>query len=297
MSYTYDRAGRQATIADATGTRNFAYSATTLDLESETLPSAFYGDVVLTRQYDASGRTAGYELGTAADPDVTQAVGYAYDAYGRFGQVTSSDLAAPSAVTYGYAENSDMVTTTTFPNGPVTTRSYEAQRNLIDYVENRVAATTISKYDYTNDAVGRRTAVEKTGTAFAQADTISYGYNDRSEVTGGVAVNDAAYDYGYGYDPIGNRLQSNAGQQTCSYTSNQVNQYTAVSCLTPSPAYDDDGNMTTMPSATSTWSLTWDGENRLISAESATARLEFQYDFMSRRVQKKTHSAVLTASS
>jgi len=147
-----------------------------------------------------------------------------------------------------------------------------------------------TEHDCARDAIGRRTAVGKTGSAFAQTDTVNYGYNDRSEVMSGVAVNDATYNYGYSYDPIGNRLQSSLGQQTCDYTSNQLNQYTAVSCLPPAPAYDDDGNMTEMPSATGSWTLTWDTENRLISAESATARLEFQYDFMSRRVQRKTYS-------
>ncbi len=150
--------------------------------------------------------------------------------------------------------------------------------------------SSASPRNYANDAIGRRTAVEKTGTVFAQADTISYGYNDRSEVTSGVAVNDANCDYGYSYDPIGNRLQSSIGQQTCSYTSNLLNQYAAVSCLPSAPTYDDDGNVTSMPSTTNTWTLAWDAENRLVSAESATQRLELAYDYMSRRVQKKTYS-------
>ena len=56
--------------------------------------------------------------------------------------------------------------------------------------------------------------------------------------------------------------------------------------------YDDDGN----PISDGRWNYTWDAENRLISIESiagvpleAKKRLEFAYDSMSRRIQKKTY--------
>jgi len=56
VAFTYTRLGQQATVTDATGTREFAYSATTLDLISETLPAALYGGKTLTRTRDALGR-------------------------------------------------------------------------------------------------------------------------------------------------------------------------------------------------------------------------------------------------
>ena len=38
-----------------------------------------------------------------------------------------------------------------------------------------------------NDAIGRRTSMSRSGSAYATPDTISYTYNDRSELTGAVS--------------------------------------------------------------------------------------------------------------
>ena len=50
--------------------------------------------------------------------------------------------------------------------------------------------------------------------------------------------------------------------------------------------------MTSMPLGATQWTFTWDAENRLIAAESpaGATRLEFKYDYMSRRVEKKVYS-------
>ena len=50
--------------------------------------------------------------------------------------------------------------------------------------------------------------------------------------------------------------------------------------------YDLDGNMLT----DGKWTYTWDGENRLLTATSATQKLEFAYDYQSRRVSKKVYT-------
>jgi len=167
--------------------------------------------------------------------------------------------------------------------------AYDTTRNLIDYVENKVGTTTVSKYGCTNDSTGRRTSVQKSGTAFSQTDTVTWTYDDRSQVTDAVASNDANYDY----DPIGNRTSSATRETgtavTSTYTANQLNQYTAITGRT-SPAYDDDGNMTLLPDAGGDWTLGWNGENRLVTAEFSSAKLEFLYDHMGRRVEKKTYT-------
>ena len=50
--------------------------------------------------------------------------------------------------------------------------------------------------------------------------------------------------------------------------------------------YNDDGNMLT----NGTWTYTWNGENRLIVAEKSDKKLEFVYDFMGRRIDKKVYT-------
>ncbi|MCG3128228.1 MAG: hypothetical protein CHACPFDD_03105 [Phycisphaerae bacterium] len=113
---------------------------------------------------------------------------------------------------------------------------------------------------YTNDALGRRTGVALSGTAFHPTNdpavSLSYPYNDRSEVTGATRVvnGGATWSWAYAYDPAGNRVQMSENQGTAlttSYLTNGVNQYH----WTDRPAagtkprvrqnldYDGDGNL------------------------------------------------------
>ena len=92
-------------------------------------------------------------------------------------------------------------------------------------------------------------------------------------------------------DPIGNRVTSSSTETgtavTRNYTANQLNQYTAIDNPTAAPTYDDDGNTVSCPLPSGNWTMTWDAENRLIVAEKTGQRLEFKYDYASRRVEKK----------
>ncbi len=155
-------------------------------------------------------------------------------------------------------------------------------------------STTVSQYDYTYDAIGRRSDVDWSGTAFTASDTITYAYNDRSELLNADASTNANYLFGYTYDNIGNFSTSATSETgtavTSAYTTNNVNQYTAVDTSTNNPAYDDDGNMTTMPvlpGGATAWTLEWNAENRLVKATLGTTVMDFVYDYAGRRVEKK----------
>jgi len=93
---------------------------------------------------------------------------------------------------------------------------------------------------------------------------------------------------GYNFDNIGNRNTSTYMGQSKNYTSNNLNQYTMVD--TQSPTYDNDGNMLT----NGDWAYTWNAENRLIEALKTDQKLEFKYDYMGRRVEKKVTDKVGT---
>ena len=112
----------------------------------------------------------------------------------------------------------------TRPNGITTTWSYEQYRDLITQVQNE----TISIYGYTNDAIGRRTSMFRSGSAYSNPDTISYTYNDRSELTGAQSNVDTTYSYSYAYDPIGNRITASEAGVPWTYTTNNLNQYTSA---------------------------------------------------------------------
>jgi RHS repeat-associated protein len=288
VAFTYNRLGQQATVTDVVGTRTFSYNAA-LQLTSEAIAGGLYSKTI-TRAYQDGTGVPGRYAGVAIPAD-GYSVSHGYDAYGRPGSMT----AGTDTFTYSYLANSDLLSTIQYPSSISAARAYEPNRDLITSVENSVLSepsVVISRYDYTNDAIGRRTAMAKSGTAFSLADLISYGYNDRSEVTSAVSANLATYDYGYDFDPIGNRLTSTSKETgtpvTRNYTSNVLNQYTAIDNPTASPTHDDDGNMTSLPVSTGTWACTWDAENRLTAMEKSDQRLEFAYDYASRRVEKKT---------
>ena len=63
--------------------------------------------------------------------------------------------------------------------------------------------------------------------------------------------------------------------------------YTYTQIASQVPTYDADGNMTSYNG----WTYTWNGENRLVAAENSDTRLEFSYDYMGRRLEKKVYIA------
>lgn len=182
---------------------------------------------------------------------------------------------------YTRLENSDLIAQVTRPNSITTTWSYEPHRNLITQVRNG----NISSFGYTNDAIGNRISMSRTGTSFTEPDIITYTYDSRSEVIGATLNHDTTYNYSYSYDPIGNRTVSDQNGSILSYTSNTLNQYTMINA--EHPTYDADGNMTLRNG----WTQLWNGENRLKTAIKGTQRLEFGYDYMGRRIYKKLYDS------
>ena len=171
-------------------------------------------------------------------------------------------------------------------------RSYEAQRNLITEIENKAGTNVISKYQYANDAIARRTQRKDSGDAIGrQAVTNDFGYNTRSELIAGLM---GTNQYGYVFDNIGNRNWHTNNAEALQYGVNQLNQYTNIADgVTNSPLHDVDGNLTN----DGVRAYAWNGENRLIKTESAASvpdaakvKVENLYDYMGRRVRKTVSS-------
>jgi RHS repeat-associated protein len=249
IAYTYNRLGQSATVADVTGTRTFAYSATTTALNTETFPS-YFDSRVLTRHCDttttgALGRNTGYTLSGASGSGTDNEVSYGYDAYGRF-----NGIATPSsgpAFTYTFTANSNLIASIAETSGWTETNTYEAHRNLLTQIKGQFGTPVKAQFDFTHDALGRRLTAVDSGEIFARYNSSAlathYGYNDRSEVTSaqsyyGTSTTDTSspvIDRGftYAFDNIGNRTSSavigNGGgdTHTTTYTNNTLNQVTA----------------------------------------------------------------------
>ena len=160
--------------------------------------------------------------------------------------------------------------------------TYETNRDLMTAVDNRISGSSYSNYAYSHDALGRRTSRGQSGSAFAQTHTDTFAYNTRSEVTGSTnsVLTGSAYTPTYTYDKIGNRESSTGISPVSAYTTNQLNQYTAIGAT--NPTHDADGNLT----SNGTWTYSWNGENRLRTVTKGTTTINFTYDYLGRLVKK-----------
>jgi YD repeat-containing protein len=89
---------------------------------------------------------------------------------------------------------------------------------------------TISHYGYTNDRLGLRTAIGRSGIAFGSAFTQTLDYNDRNELTSSTRNDGGVYARRYTYDQIGNRSASSkqVPPVPSTYFSNGLDQYCRV---------------------------------------------------------------------
>lgn len=364
ITYTYDRRGLMASVTDGLGgTRTFDHCDCG-KVTAEYLP-AFYSNKEIhwfldTTTVGAKGRTTALYFGSAGNGTNEYGVSFGYDAYGRVNYV--------GGVTYTYTPNSNLIATAVDDGGNfVQYRTYEPNRNLLASIQTKFGAATRASFGYVSDALGRRTSLTQSGDIFASYSggglSTTWGYNDRSEVTSSqtnylnTSTAVLGRNFGYAYDPIGNRVTSSRDGASSTYTSNSLNQYTqrtdpgqvvasglapasgnvtvnsqaatrqgeyfhksyAVSngsaavwsvlnitsdlggsfsrtAFTPqtpeSYTYDNDGNIT----GDGRWTYQWDAENRLIAMETQASaysigtprqRLEFKYDYLGRRVQKR----------
>lgn len=308
ITFVYDRLGRQKSVTDAVGARTFAYN-TDLTLQSETI-TGLYNNTI-TRTYEADGvkgRSTGFALG--ADYSVT----YGYDDKGRFASVGWNVENISNTATYTYVPDSDLIAQLTTDNGQRTTNyTYEPHRNVRTQVQNQYNTRLISQYDYTYDALGRRTLVANSGEAFAAVTNAFnfFNYNDRNELTessrylGADITNTnipVEREYrNYAYDPIGNRTQAVEASLTHAYATNVLNQYTEDIATDNGQqtmdrfTYDLDGNLTSVYTVDTGTTYTYNAENRLIAVAPQTpaegdTKVEFIYDYVGRRIKKTVYT-------
>ena len=296
VTLAYNRTGRQTEAHDAAGVTTFIYDAYGANTNETVIGVA--GTNIIERYYDTFGRNAGYALNgnrqtaLAYDPATGRLVSMRA-AERRSGVLTASDN---GEFVWNYLPNSDLKASLLYPNGLTASWTYDANNQLLQ-VCNATPSATISQYDYTYDSAGRRIARAHSGSAFVQADAIEYAYNAKSELTNAVAAVDSNYTYAYDFDEIGNRrTSSECGVRSAEYASNELNQYTAISTDTSAlfvspretftPLFDADGNQTLVKTATGTWQVSYNGENRPILWTCGDTNIVMSYDRMGRRVTK-----------
>ena len=256
IAYTYDAMGRQTQVTDGAGTTTFAYNA--------------FGDVVseaniktLTRHYDTFGRDIGYSV----DGDRKATVVY---------DPATARIASMDGFKWDYLPNTNLKSRLTYPNGATATWAYEPKRDLLVQVKNTAAGQLLSQFDYTNDLLGRRTTIVKSGDG---RDRIveTYVYDIRNQLV-------SWQGFSYIYDDIGNRTVAEGKI----YTANALNQYIAIDGFRPE--YDADGNQILIKTETGIWSVQYNAENRPIHWQSGDTVITMDFDCMGRRIFYKEMS-------
>lgn len=295
VAIAFDKLGRKTSVSNGVAQSVFVYDAATLRLDMETVSYNVDGSPgfefvrVLDRSNDSLGRDTGWQLKNGTTIENEAAYGY-HEATGRLATVAGIG----GTFTYGYVPGSSLIASMAGPAHTVT-NTWFPDRDVLQLKENKVGATVVSSFDYGVNAIGQRSGVAQTGSAFASTCNIAWGYDVLGQVVSADS-SETGHDRSYLYDTIGNRKKS-ADNLTLpssdNYTVNMLNQYTAVAAITPS--YDDDGNATAYPvpaDPSVNSNLVWDGENRMIESTVQGVTTSYVYDAQSRRIAKITGSSI-----
>ncbi len=289
-TYTYDDADRILTAGDDDYKVTFTYAALGLDSQVYSEQQEYVGGTAyaktVTRTYDALGRKARETYPS------NLALTYGYSAAGA---MTSIADASSTIVSYSYWGT--RLKGATFGNGTTQTNTYGGFRQDVTSIlhEETSPKATIVRLDYGYDDVHNR-LYERYGGAGASGDAFVYDAMHRlvTAYMGSVDPDDdpstAQYvkKIVYNYDDDGNRTSVvttpwQQTQQTESYTTNALYQYTAVGGVTHD--WDDAGNLSDDGSQL----FAYDYRNQLVEVrvKSTSALIaSYRYDALGRRVEK-----------
>jgi RHS repeat-associated protein len=297
QSYGYDSSSRLETVTSGSQTATYEYFPTSGLLNT----TAFTGGTQISRTYDSLGRLETIATSTSVSGTVASYT-YTYNNLDQRTRVTREDN---SYWSYSYNDRGEVTSGKKYwsDNSPVAGQQMEY---LFDSIGNRTSTkaggnaqgSSLRQTSHTTNALNQyqqRTvpgAIDVFGTANAAA-TVTV--NDQSTYRRG--------DYFYKELPVDNTLApaypqvkavgvrsgvGGAGEDAVT----QIDGHIYVPKNIEADVYDDDGNLT----SDGRWNYTWDAENRLLSMESiasvpaaAKARLEFAYDYLGRRIQKKVY--------
>ncbi|MBY3328764.1 RHS repeat-associated core domain-containing protein [Rhizobium laguerreae] len=308
LTYQYDGFERQAVINyPDIATVPADYEFLVYDKADNLLVLQRRGGSQIWNTYDALGRKA------SKAPTSAATITYGYDYTGRM--LTATDASsAGSSLTFGYdtagrrtSEVSGLFGTSTWildANGNRTKLTLPASvgsANILSYefdnlnrltnVYNGSVSAVNRIVGYTYDTVGRRSTSSFGSSSGPVSSTITTYNGVNLPVTINYTWNGATLGLTYAYNADQQRKSVVATDDTFlpsglpainkSYTSNVLNQYTAVSGVTHT--YDARGNLT----SDGTWTYSYNTENQLITATGSGQTLTYIYDAIGRRQLKQ----------
>ncbi|MBW3668533.1 MAG: hypothetical protein KY443_04895, partial [Actinobacteria bacterium] len=259
MCTTYDSRGRSVSSTDFSNktttvvhstagqvTTNYVDSAGTtrstvekLDLLGRTWSYTDEHGTVTRRTYDQVGRPLAVHRTVPGGTEKK----IVEDAYNSAGRLTSSSewlSGAARTTIYGYDATSGRPTTTTRPNGVVTTTGYDANRGDVTSLSHAGPGMSTSSWTYTKSAGRRVTSEATTGR------TRNFAYDGAGRLA---TTTEGATTRNYAYDANTNRCAR------------------ATSCATPTYTYDNADRVTSSPEYSS---YTYDGHGNMTQATPRT---------------------------
>lgn len=263
--------------------------------------TSFTGGTTIARGYDTQGRIQTITNTPATDAAQSYTYTYTYNNLNQRTRVTRED---GSYWSYIYNDRGELISGKKYWSDNAIVWGAQTENNF-DNIGNRSSAKnggnqtgSLRQSNYTANSLnqyGQRTvpgAIDVTGSANAAA-TVSV--NDQAMARKAdyfykeLAVDNSAAPVYSQINIVGARSNfAPGGEDAVTQKGGRVFVPQAAEVLT----YDDDGNLT----SDGRWNYTWDGENRLSSMEAiptvpveAKLRLEFAYDDMARRIQKKVY--------
>ena len=289
ITYTYNRLGNIAFVADASGTRAFTYTPvgeiSTDTIQVKEMP------YTLHEIYDSLWRSSGYALSNVVNdvsPFLVSGLTQSYDAFNRITSVQVAGLT--NAFLYTYLPSSDLISSLAMPNGVTRETVYEPHHNQpASITHTNPTGIILTHRTFAYDTTGRLISRTQYRCDDEANRLDAFDYNLRSELTQAVI---GTNNYAYLFDPIGNREQSIENSVTNFYAANNFNQYTSIisqpaqsvpSMSDFSPVFDADGNQTFIRTTTGIWHVTYNGENRPVCFSNEAVVVDMAYDYMGHR--------------
>jgi RHS repeat-associated protein len=276
-TYAYNAQGDLTAATTSTGgTTSYTYDAANR-LTSVTNPQG----QVESYTYNAQG-----QLATRTEPDgsVTQ---YSYDADGRL--VKLQDGAGNLLDRYTYNAANQLVRTDT-GNGAYTTYQYDTDGNVTQILNSNPDGSVASEDNYTYNVDGL--VVQDAGTDGVWV----YGYDASGELTTAVfqsadpAVQNRTISYVY--DAAGNRISETVNGVVTNYTTNALNEYTAVGGT--KYEYDADGNVTSEMNSSGITTFIYNQSGQLVSETGPEGSYQYAYDALGNLVSTTQNGATST---
>jgi RHS repeat-associated protein len=270
VEFSYTDNGRRESVTDERGVTRYEYN-TQGQLLSRTEPD----DSTISYTYD----TVTGKVATVISLSGTTT--YQYNSLGQLATVTDTDN---RQTIYRYDVAGNLIETQR-PNGTTQTYRYDALNRPI-FLENKDQnGTVLSRYSYTFDAAGNRTAVEELGDR-----KVVFAYDELHRLTQEIITDPVNGDRAlhFTYDKVGNRLSKTetiAGQSiTTTYTYDGGDRLLTetTSGVTTTYTYDNNGNILTVTHPQRQTVYDWNTENRLVGAQitenGITKQVAYQYD-------------------